>query len=225
MSSEVMTHENWARLHVARRVSDIAKSMIKLSRLGRSIFPTPSHPLPGEAKNSPLVLRFRRPPASAPAPQRLIRETWGAPISNEPPSNRDRCSTRIPRAGLGFPALPSSPRQAGTGLGPCPGGGRHGGRPSPGVVRRANIVVGADPWPLRGGRRERSVAGPDPREVVVHPRSAPHHPVQRFRRVRTWQRPAERALHGLARPRPDADRRRRPTGRSDAGWARSTAHA
>src|SRR5207247_6203360 len=47
MSSEVMTHENWARLHVARRVSDIAKSMIKLSRLGRSIFPTPSHPLRG----------------------------------------------------------------------------------------------------------------------------------------------------------------------------------
>src|SRR3989441_11663060 len=47
MSSEVMTHENWARLHVARRVSDIAKSMIKLSRLGRSIFPTPSHPGPG----------------------------------------------------------------------------------------------------------------------------------------------------------------------------------
>src|SRR2546430_12295950 len=47
MSSEVMTHENWARLHVARRVSDIAKSMIKLSRLGRSILPTPSHPLRG----------------------------------------------------------------------------------------------------------------------------------------------------------------------------------
>src|SRR2546428_8199477 len=47
MSSEVMTHETWARLHVARRVSDIAKSMIKLSRLGRSIFPTPSHPLRG----------------------------------------------------------------------------------------------------------------------------------------------------------------------------------
>src|SRR3990170_2108422 len=39
MSSEVMTQENCARLQVARRVRDIAKSMIRLSMLGRSIFP------------------------------------------------------------------------------------------------------------------------------------------------------------------------------------------
>src|SRR5919198_1099014 len=39
MSSEVMTQENWARLQVARRVKDIAKSMMRPSMLGRSIVP------------------------------------------------------------------------------------------------------------------------------------------------------------------------------------------
>src|SRR5947199_9685976 len=39
MSSDVITHPTWSRLHVARRVRDIAKSMIGLSMLGRSIFP------------------------------------------------------------------------------------------------------------------------------------------------------------------------------------------
>src|SRR5207245_2502878 len=71
MSSEVMTHENWARLQVARRVRDIAKSMIRLSTLGRSIFPTPVHPR-REAMNSPLVLRFRRRPSSMDLPQSII---------------------------------------------------------------------------------------------------------------------------------------------------------
>src|SRR5213594_774909 len=47
MSSEVITHENCARLHVARRVRDIAKSMIRLSTLGRSIFPILVLPEPG----------------------------------------------------------------------------------------------------------------------------------------------------------------------------------
>jgi len=48
MSFDVMTHENCARLHVARRVKDIAKSMIKLSMLGRSIVPTSlTHRCPG----------------------------------------------------------------------------------------------------------------------------------------------------------------------------------
>src|SRR6059036_2563416 len=39
MSSDVITEPTWNRLHVARRVRDIAKSMIRLSMLGRSIFP------------------------------------------------------------------------------------------------------------------------------------------------------------------------------------------
>jgi len=34
-----MTHPTWKRLHVALLVSDMVKSMIRLSRLGRSIFP------------------------------------------------------------------------------------------------------------------------------------------------------------------------------------------
>src|SRR2546427_12306317 len=47
MSSDVITQPTWNRLHVARRVRDIAKSMTKLSRLGRSIFPMTSHRGPG----------------------------------------------------------------------------------------------------------------------------------------------------------------------------------
>src|SRR6266571_9172414 len=43
MSSEVITHPTWNRLHVARRVRDIAKSMTRLSRLGRSTFPMIVH--------------------------------------------------------------------------------------------------------------------------------------------------------------------------------------
>src|SRR5438552_3827964 len=39
MSSDVITHPTWNRLHFARRVRDIAKSMTRLSRLGRSIVP------------------------------------------------------------------------------------------------------------------------------------------------------------------------------------------
>jgi hypothetical protein len=39
MSADAMTHENCARLHVARRVSDIAKSMMRDSTLGLSILP------------------------------------------------------------------------------------------------------------------------------------------------------------------------------------------
>src|SRR3970040_1456253 len=53
MSSDVMTQPTWKRLHVARRVSDIAKSMIRLSRLGRSIFPI-SNPLGAPADKSNL---------------------------------------------------------------------------------------------------------------------------------------------------------------------------
>src|SRR5881628_332906 len=136
MSSEVMTHENWARLHVARRVSDIAKSMIKLSRLGRSIFPTPSHPLRGGEE---LAARLKVSEASC------VRTRTAKAY----PRNLGCARPMNPRATLGLPAVSSSPRQAGIGLGPCPGSGRHGGRPSPGVVGRANLVVGTDPRPIR----------------------------------------------------------------------------
>src|SRR3989304_2171038 len=55
MSSDVITHENWARLQVARLVSDIAKSMMRLSMLGRSIVPNFAPPwLPAEVASAPL---------------------------------------------------------------------------------------------------------------------------------------------------------------------------
>src|SRR3989442_15307411 len=47
MSSRVITEPAWNPLHVARRVRDIAKSMIRLSMLGRSIFPILCLPDPG----------------------------------------------------------------------------------------------------------------------------------------------------------------------------------
>src|SRR5437879_3043796 len=58
MSSEVMTHPTWKRLHVALFVSDMVKSMIRLSRLGRSIFPI-NWPPGRERRNPALALRFR----------------------------------------------------------------------------------------------------------------------------------------------------------------------
>src|SRR5688572_18557525 len=58
MSTDVMTQPTWNRLHVARRVRDMAKSMIRLSRLGRSIFPISA--LPVRERGTPLVLRFRK---------------------------------------------------------------------------------------------------------------------------------------------------------------------
>src|SRR5947208_1531139 len=58
MSSEVMTHPTWKRLHVALLVSDMVKSMIRLSRLGRSIFPI-NWPPGRKRRNPALALRFR----------------------------------------------------------------------------------------------------------------------------------------------------------------------
>src|SRR5881397_1544816 len=141
MSSDVITQPTWNRLHVARRVRDIAKSMTKLSRLGRSIFPMTSHRGPG-VEEPAVGLKVSEPPQS------LIRGPRRA-ASDDGASACPRCNTRISGSGLGLPALPSSPRQAGAGLETCPGGGRHGGRPSPAVVGRANLVVGTDPRPFR----------------------------------------------------------------------------
>src|SRR5439155_22116242 len=57
MSSEVMTHPTWKRLHVALLVSDMVKSMIRLSRLGRSIFLI-NWPPGRKWRNPALALRF-----------------------------------------------------------------------------------------------------------------------------------------------------------------------
>src|SRR5207302_10220497 len=59
MSSEVMTHPTWKRLHVALLVSDMVKSMIRLSRLGRSIFPI-NWPPGRKRRNPALAVRFRK---------------------------------------------------------------------------------------------------------------------------------------------------------------------
>src|SRR5438552_18912043 len=119
MSSEVMTHENWARLQVARRVRDIAKSMIRLSTLGRSIFPTRVH-LRREAMNSPLVLRFRRQPSSMDLPQSIIPKIVVRAYDGCE-HERPRCAGRLPGTGCGLPSFPSSPRGAGASLGPRAG--------------------------------------------------------------------------------------------------------
>src|SRR5947209_14988072 len=58
MSSDVITQPTWNRLHVARRVRDIAKSMTRLSRLGRSIFPM-NATVDRESRNPRSGLRFR----------------------------------------------------------------------------------------------------------------------------------------------------------------------
>src|SRR3989442_11791121 len=76
MSSDVMTHPTWNRLQVARRVSDIAKSMTRLSRLGRSIFPMSAHR--GLGVEEPAVVLKVSEDGCAPgiAPKNLIREIW-----------------------------------------------------------------------------------------------------------------------------------------------------
>src|SRR2546425_8177155 len=150
MSSDVITQPTWNRLHVARRVRDIAKSMTRLSRLGRSIFPMSSHRAPG-VEEPAVGLKVSEPPQS------LIRGPLGA-ASDDCASARHRCYLCISRSGLGLPALASSPRSAGARLGTCPGGGRHGGGTGPRGVGRAKIVVGAGPRPLPGGRRESALA-------------------------------------------------------------------
>src|SRR2546425_12773614 len=96
MSSDVITQENCARLHVARRVRDIAKSMIRLSTLGRSIVPILVLPEPG-SRNPRFGLRFRRGRAGGFAipPQRLIlrRPRWPVRVKTPPtPTEAPRVS-------------------------------------------------------------------------------------------------------------------------------------
>src|SRR2546428_3908786 len=137
MSSDVITQPTWNRLHVARRVRDIAKSMTRLSRLGRSIFPMTSHRAPG-VEEPAVGLKVSEPPQS------LIRGPPRA-VSDDCASARHRCYLCISRSGLGLPALPSSPRSAGARPGTCAGGGRHGGRAGPRVVRGADVFLWGRP--------------------------------------------------------------------------------
>src|SRR5205809_2224759 len=145
ISSEVTTHENWARLHVARRVRDIAKSMIRLSRLGRSIFPMETAT---RARNCWLILRFRkngegpfRPPS-----QSLSRCDRDAFTDGEGRS-RGRCTTDL--GGESRSVSPDAPPSHVANSRPQPGPGRrrHGGRAGTGDVGGPDVAVGPDPWP------------------------------------------------------------------------------
>src|SRR5881397_3032779 len=99
MSSDVTTQPTWNRLHVARRVSDIAKSMIRLSMLGRSIFPIVV--LPGPGVEEPAV----RLKVSAGWPARIRSPSAKAyprsPAMAGEDEVRDRCRHRPPYVGPG----------------------------------------------------------------------------------------------------------------------------
>src|SRR3989442_10893742 len=142
MSADVITQPTWNRLHVARRVRDIAKSMTRLSRLGRSIFPMNAHRGPG-VEEPAVGLKVSEPPQS------LIRGPPRA-ASDDCASARHRCYLCISRSGLGLPPLPSSPRSAGAPLGTFPGCGRHGGGTRPRVLGGGDIVVWTRPPALPG---------------------------------------------------------------------------
>src|SRR2546428_9856821 len=176
MSSEVTTQENWARLHVARRVRDIAKSMIRLSKLGRSIFPMTCRPrLEVEEPAVGLKVSEKLPQNEHTSEKPYLRnEECGG--SDDFSSASDRCSPHIRRTNRGLPALPSSPHQACSGFGTHPSGGRHGWCPSPIAIRRADLVMGTDPKGSRNRRRQRVVAGPAAPECGVDSMPVSPHP-------------------------------------------------
>src|SRR6266540_7014926 len=156
MSSDVMTQENWARLHVARRVKDIAKSMMRLSRLGRSTFPMVSTG-GWEACNPRSGLRFRRlrgggtvriPPSAKPYPA-LVAIAGGDEIEG----HAHRRIRTLAGAGCRVPIVPTSLGETCAEIRPVAGRRRHGGRAGASSVRRADLPVGSDPG-LAARRRQ-----------------------------------------------------------------------
>src|SRR2546427_2950606 len=155
MSSDVIREPTWNRLHVARRVRDIAKSMIRLSMLGRSIFPILCLPDPGveepaiRLKVSEDVGNALHIPATKPYPRFLVFA--GAH------EGRCRASRRVRglrTAGRGVPALPPSPRDPRSeGVSRGRGGGP-GWRPGPAQVRGGALPPGSSPGPPPGKRRK-----------------------------------------------------------------------
>src|SRR6266511_3491088 len=110
MSSDVTTQPTWNRLHVARRVRDIAKSMIRLSTLGRSIFPI--RVLPGPGVEEPAV-RFKvsedlRETDSRGSRKALSRDADDGGGHDAGPRCRWRTAPLAP-AGRRVPARPPSP--------------------------------------------------------------------------------------------------------------------
>src|SRR3989442_1530808 len=158
MSPDVTTHENCARLQVARRVKDIAKAIIRLSRLGRSIFVMP-FPQLANSRNSWFGLRVRRtcvnPGTSIPC-DALFNASFDT-TQREADTSFPRCRVRLLGTDCGLPSLPSSPPGAGAGVGPGPAGvsDRRGGPTCPRDARRARSAPYAD----RDRRTDQRVAG------------------------------------------------------------------
>src|SRR3989449_2752843 len=199
MSSEVMTHENWARLHVAARVSDNAKSLIKLERLGRSIFPTPSHPLRGGEE---LAARLKVSEASC------VRTRTAKAY----PRNLGCARPMNPRATVIDAQRPSPEQVSAFRL------SRHHlvkRAPASGLAQVAGDMAGVQAQLLSAAQislwaRTRGLSvddvenalwpGPTPREVVGIPRATPHTPPQQFAAfVRGRARPEPRPPALLAR--------------------------
>src|SRR6267143_1387876 len=160
MSSDVITEPTWNRLHVARRVRDIAKSMIRLSMLGRSIFPILCLPGPraeepaNRLKVSEDVGDAIHVPAAKPYPRSAVS---AGPHEGRIGIARHPCGLR--GAGRGVPALPPSSRDPGPEGLPRPRGGGHVRRAGPDYVRRGTLPAGPGSWPPARGRRAGLVAG------------------------------------------------------------------
>src|SRR5436190_10599411 len=146
MSSDVIPEPTWNRLHAARRVRDIAKSMIRLSMLGRSIFPILLSPGPeveeptNRLKVSEEVGDALHIPATKPYPRFLVFA--GA---HEGRCRAPRRARGLRRAGRGVPALPTSPRSTRPERVSTRRGGGHGRRAGPDHVGRGALPPGSSP--------------------------------------------------------------------------------
>src|SRR3989475_2783676 len=117
MSSDVITEPTWNRLHVARRVRDIAKSMIRLSMLGRSIFPILCLPDPGveepairlKVSEGPADVNRRPPPKPYPTLRWRARMSWFSKSEEGPAVSEEQVAAfRLARHHLATPAPKAS---------------------------------------------------------------------------------------------------------------------
>src|SRR6266852_2887537 len=145
MSSDVITEPTWNRLHVARRVRDIAKSMMRLSMLGRSIFPIRC--LPGPRVEEPAN-RLKVSEDLADVNRRLPCKTLSDPAmagANEVGIEVRGGTCRLRGAGRRVPARPPSPRDTRPEGLPRPRGGGYVRGAGPDNVRRGALPEGPRP--------------------------------------------------------------------------------
>src|SRR6266571_2854270 len=226
MSSDAITHPTWNRLHVARRVRDIAKSMMRLSRLGRSTFPMIVHRRLRRRGLQPS-LRLKvwetvRPRSVHRPPAKTLSRSCRDGGRNEIEGGVRRRPRSLAGASCRFPLVPPSPGEAGAGRRPCAGGGGHGGSPSPAHVRGADLVVGPDARTPARGHREGALGGPDARQDLVHAGDGPSRPRGGPRDVRAGLYEANGPRARLDGPSRHPRRPRRPAPRGGATGPRST---